>query len=333
MLDNLILDSLNLNSFDMIRVGKEAVTLGYKRLWVTEGIERESITLAAAVAPYVKDTSTELGTNLTNVYTRTPLLIAMTSVSMDELTAQKFFLTLGTGGIGFIERCHGIKFEHPVGRVKEYVTLVRKFLTTKVGEKVSHKGKFTQDIEFRIRSTLQRPRMDIYTSGLNPKMMQLAGEVSDGIVLSHMPVEALDEVKRNIEIGAKRTERNPSEVKIFVNSPVSLDNGKSVEAIRRVVAFHIAAPTYEYLLTLAGYGAECKKIRQTWEARDTNGAANLVSDDIIRTVGLGYKEKDIRDKMHKLENAGAIPILYPALRPESPGNDVIEIARICKKVS
>jgi alkanesulfonate monooxygenase SsuD/methylene tetrahydromethanopterin reductase-like flavin-dependent oxidoreductase (luciferase family) len=137
--------------------------------------------------------------------------------------------------------------------------LVRKFLSAKPGERVTHKGRFTQDIEFRIRGTLQRPHMDIYTSGLNPRMMQLAGEVSDGIVLSHMPVEALNEVKRNIEIGAKKAVRDPSGVKIFVNSPVGLDNEKSIDQIRKVVAFHIAAPTYEYLLTLAGYGAECKK--------------------------------------------------------------------------
>ena len=119
MIDNIILDALNLNSFDMIAAGKEAVHLGYKRLWVTEGIERESLTLVAAVAPYVKDTTTELGTNLTNVYTRTPLLIAMTAISMDELTGQKFFLTLGSGGMGFIEKCHGVKFERPVARLRE----------------------------------------------------------------------------------------------------------------------------------------------------------------------------------------------------------------------
>lgn len=333
MLTNLILDSLNLDSFDMIRAGKEAVKLGYERLWVTEGIERESLTLAAAVAPYIKDTTTQLGTNLTNVYTRTPLLIAMTAVSMDELTGEKFFLTLGTGGIGFIERCHGIKFEHPVGRVKEYVLLVRKFLTAKNGERVSHKGKFTQDIEFRVRSTLKRPHMDIYTSGLNPKMIELAGEVSDGIVLSHMPVEALDDVKTKLETGAKKAGRSSKDIKIFVNSPVSLDNEESIETIRKVIAFHLAAPTYEYLLTLAGFGAECRKIREAWEARDMKGAANMVTEDIIRTVALGYREKDIRDKMHKLENAGAIPILYPALRPKCAGDDVVEIAKICHRIS
>ena len=100
-----------------------------------------------------------------------------------------------------------------------------------------------------------------------------------------------------------------------------------------MIAFHIAAPTYEYLLALAGFAAESKKIRQTWEGRDTKGATAMVTDDIIRAVGLGYRKSDIRDKARKLENAGAIPILYPALRQESPGNDVLEIARICRELS
>ena len=92
---------------------------------------------------------------------------------------------------------------------------MRKFLTTKVGEKIVFDGEFVHGIEFRIRSSPQRAHIDIYTSGLNPKMMQLAGEVSDGIVLSHMPIEAIDEVKRNIEIGAKKTGRDPKGVKIL----------------------------------------------------------------------------------------------------------------------
>jgi 5,10-methylenetetrahydromethanopterin reductase len=332
-LNNLILDSLNLNSSETIRAGSAAVKLGYEKLWVTEGIERESLTLAAAVAPYVKETRTEIGTNLTNVYTRTPLLIAMTAISMDELTNQKFFLTLGTGGIGFIEKCHGVKFAEPVARLREYFTLVRKLLTTKVGEKISFKGKFTQDIEFRSRSTLQRPHMDIYTSALNPRMIQLAGEISDGIVLSHMPVESLDAVKRNLEIGAKKAGRDYSEVKIFVNSPVSLDNEKAIESLKKLIAFHIAAPTYQFILTQAGLGSECEKVRTTWESGDIKGATAMITDDIIRTVGLGYREKDIRDKAQKLESRGAVPIIYPAVRHESQAEDVIEIAKICKSIS
>jgi 5,10-methylenetetrahydromethanopterin reductase len=333
VLNDIILDALNLDGKTVLHAAKQAVELGFRSIWLTEGIERESFALAAAISPLL-GTETRVGSNLTNAYTRTPLLIAMSALTLDEITNQRFFLTIGSGGIGYVQKCHGIKFELPLARVREYMTFVRKVLNGKVGDRITFDGRFYGGISFTQRSAIpEGTHIDIYMSGLNPKMIQLAGELSDGLVLSHAPLEALDDVKRNIEIGAKKAGRDPAEIKIFVNSPVGLDTEEGIESLRKLIAFHIAAPTYQYLLDLSGYGEETKLLRAAWEGKDPKKATKIVTDDIIRLVGLGYTQKDIRDKAQKLQNSGAIPIIYPAVGSQNATEDIVQIMTVCKKAT
>jgi 5,10-methylenetetrahydromethanopterin reductase len=331
VLDNLLLDSMNLSSSEILHVAKESIKFGFKKLWITEGSERDSFGILSSVAPYSAGMGVEIGTNLTNVYSRTPLLIAMSSITLSEITNNHFFLTIGTGGIGYVEKCHGLEFDRPLPRVREYLTLVRKMLTSRVGEKIVFEGEFFK-VDFKQRNAPGAP-ISIYSSALNPKMIQLAGELADGVVLSHMPLGALEGVKRNLKLGAQKSRRDASLIKIFSNLPASIEAKEGMESLRKLIAFHIAAPTYEYLLELAGLGTECKEIREKWESKKIDEAVDLVSDDIINTVSLGHREKDIRQRITDYEDAGVIPILYPAVRPTSPDKDVIELARICRKVS
>ncbi|MDA4112300.1 MAG: LLM class flavin-dependent oxidoreductase [Thaumarchaeota archaeon] len=328
MLDNLLLDSMNLSSSEILHVAKESIKFGFKKLWTTEGSERDSFAILSSIAPYCVGIGVEIGTNLTSVYSRTPLLIAMSSITLSEITNNHFFLTIGTGGIGYVEKCHGLEFDRPLRRVREYLTLVRKMLTSKVGEKIVFNGEFFK-VDFKQRNVPSGP-ISIYSSALNPKMIQLAGELADGVVLSHLPLGSLEGVKHNLKVGAQKSGRDVSKVAIFSNLPAGLEVQEGIDSLRKMIAFHIAAPTYEYLLELAGHGTECREIREKWESKKLGEAVDMVSDDIINTVSLGYREKDIKQRIRDYEDAGVIPILYPAVRPTSPAQDVIELARICR---
>ncbi|MFI5419669.1 MAG: LLM class flavin-dependent oxidoreductase, partial [Nitrososphaerales archaeon] len=113
VLDNLLLDSMNLSSPDLLRAASESIRFGIKKIWITEGSERDSFGILSGIAPYCVGMGVDIGTNLTNVYSRTPLLIAMSCITLSEITGNHFFLTIGTGGIGYVEKCHGQKFDLP----------------------------------------------------------------------------------------------------------------------------------------------------------------------------------------------------------------------------
>ena len=167
---------MNLSSPEILHVAKESINFGFKSLWITEGSERDSIGILSSLASYCIGNRVEIGTNLTNVYSRTPLLIAMSSITLSELTNNHFFLTIGTGGIGYVKKCHGLEFDRPLGRVREYLTLVRRMLTSKVGEKIVFNGEFFR-VDFRQRNVPSGP-IKIYSSALNPKMIQLSWRAS-----------------------------------------------------------------------------------------------------------------------------------------------------------
>jgi alkanesulfonate monooxygenase SsuD/methylene tetrahydromethanopterin reductase-like flavin-dependent oxidoreductase (luciferase family) len=319
---------MNITSNEASVVTRESVNLGIKRLWVTEGSERDAFAILGNLAPLVQSSQAEIGTNLTNVYSRTPLLIAMSSLTLCELAGDRFFLTLGTGGIGYVQKCHGLEFTHPLRRTREYLILVRKILTSRAGERIAFHGEFF-DVNFRLRDAPSRP-ISIFSSALNPKMIQLAGELADGVVLSHMPIESIDEVKRNLKLGAEKSGRDASKITIFSNLPAGLNVHDGIETLQKMIAFHVVAPTFEYLLSLAGHGDICKKIRERWETGSIAEAVSLVSDELIASVSLGYRDADIRRRIKDYEDSGIVPILYPAVRSRSPSSDVIELVRICR---
>ncbi len=329
MLDNLLLDGMHLSCPQALEAANESIKIGFKKLWVTEGSERDAFGILASLASLSAPAGVEVGTNLTNVFSRTPLLIAMSSITLSEVANGRCFLTLGTGGIGYVEKCHGLSFESPLKRVREYLILLRKMLQSKPGERIVFQGEFFK-VDFRIRSVPREP-IPMYCSALNPKMIQLAGELADGVVLSHMPLQSLDSVKQNLKIGAERSGRESSKIVIFSNLPASVDDPEGIESLRKMIAFHIAAPTYQYLLELAGFGDRCKEIRNKWESGKVVEATELVSDDLVYTVSLGYNGKSILKRIQDYETAGVIPILYPAARQSSSVKDVITLARTCRK--
>src|ERR1700680_3547581 len=100
--------------------------------------------------------------------------------------------------------------------------LVRKIFTSRVGDKIVFDGAFFK-VDFRLRVVPAGP-ISIYTSALNPKMIQLAGELSDGVVLSHMPLGSLEGVKHNLKLGAQKSGRDLSEIAIFSNLPAAMDD-------------------------------------------------------------------------------------------------------------
>src|SRR5439155_6387913 len=114
-------------SFEEIsRYAREAEALGYEGFWLTEENGKEAFSLLSLLA---RDTTRiRLATGIVNFYSRSPMTLAMGARTIDRLSGGRFALGLGTGGIGFTVRGHGIPIEKPVARAREVVEIVRGFL-------------------------------------------------------------------------------------------------------------------------------------------------------------------------------------------------------------
>ncbi len=96
---------------DILGYVQEAEKLDYDGFWLTEESGKEAFSLLALSADRTK--KIRVGTGIVNIYSRTPTLLAMAIATIDNISKGRAFLGLGTGGIGFIERGHGLKIEDP----------------------------------------------------------------------------------------------------------------------------------------------------------------------------------------------------------------------------
>jgi probable F420-dependent oxidoreductase len=309
---------------DILDFVKEAETLGYDGFWATEESGKEAFSVLALAA--YNTSKIRIGTGIVNIYSRTPTLLAMSISTIDHISGGRAFLGLGTGGIGFIERGHGLKIEKPISRMREYVTIIRGLLQ---GERFSYKGRYFNIRDFSLREKPLRKDVPIYLAALNPKMQQLAGEIADGVIVNMLTQEYFKEIKENIKIGAERSGRDPSKVGIYTLAMTMCgETEESWQAMKKVVAFYIASPHYHHIIQLAGYGDVTKQIEILWNKNRHEEAMKLIPDDLVRKVTLAGSPRQIKERIDEYLNAGVYPIIYPIIRKKSAREDVLHALRI-----
>ena len=143
---------------------KDAERLGVDSLWAPEAWAFDAFTPLAYVAAQTE--TIRLGTAIAQLGARTPAMLAMTALSMQVLTHDRFVLGIGTSGPQVMEGWHGVSFDRPIQRTRETIETVRAIAG---GEKVG-----------RIRSPLAPKHVPIYVAALGPANLRLTGELADG---------------------------------------------------------------------------------------------------------------------------------------------------------
>lgn len=282
-----------------------AESMGYDRVWIIETNDRDAFAVATEMA--LATERIVIGTNIVSVFTRTPTLLAMGAFTLDEISNGRFILGIGPGGTEIVRDGHGIPFSKPLTRVSESIDIIRPLVT---GERLTYEGsQFSVQEGFRLRAGARNPDMAIYISALNPKMLELSGEKADGVILSHAPVEAVEAIKERVAKGAARAGRDPQEIEICINLPVGVDGPEGVMNLRKAVAWHLAAPTYDWLASHTQYPDRVSEIRALWWSGEREKAAALVEDEVLLTFGLGYTGEMIGSRIDRYLQAGVTPII------------------------
>src|SRR6266851_5075640 len=109
-----------------VEFAQRAEELGYETIWVGESWGREAFTVLTQIACNTQ--RIQLGTGIVNVFSRSPALIAQSVATLDEIARGRAILGLDTSGALVVEQWHGIRYEKPVQRMREYVEVVRMIL-------------------------------------------------------------------------------------------------------------------------------------------------------------------------------------------------------------
>ncbi len=179
---------------------KAAERLGFESVWTTQMPDARDASLV--LAAYASHTQrVKLGTGVLPIYTRHPTAMAQMAASLDELSGGRFILGLGVSHKVTVEGMWGLRLENPVDAMREYLTIVR---TTLRDGGCGFEGRyFTGRVAY---SGPRRADLPIMISALNPRMLQLAGELADGIVLYMCtPAYVRDHIVPAIRAGARKS--------------------------------------------------------------------------------------------------------------------------------
>lgn len=310
---------------DLIRYAQEAEALGYDGFWVTEESGKEAFSVLALLAGATR--RIRLGTGIVSFYSRTPTLLAMAASTIHRLSGGRLALGMGTGGIGFVERGHGIAMERPLARARETVAIVRGLLTSK---KFSHQGSWFRVRDFHLREGPIQGTLPIYLSALNPKMMSVAAQVADGFIANWPSDEAIAEWQAIVKREAAAVGRDPKSVKIMTLLMTCVDpkDDGAVNAMRKACAFYCASPHYHHVADISGFGPRAREVKAVWDRGNFNGAARMVTDAMVEKVTLTGTPEACRKQLRSMLDQGVYPIIYPVPRHERMVEDYFDAIRL-----
>jgi alkanesulfonate monooxygenase SsuD/methylene tetrahydromethanopterin reductase-like flavin-dependent oxidoreductase (luciferase family) len=310
---------------DLLRYAREAEALAFDGFWLLEESGKESFAVLALLARETQ--RLRLGTSILSYYTRTPTLLAMGASTIQRLSGGRLALGLGPGGLGFVERGHGIAPERPRRRARETVEIVRGLLPR---PRLSYEGEIFHVRDFRLREGPLDAPPPIYLAALNPRMVVVAAGVADGLISNLLTEESLHEIQALVRQGAEAAGRDPGRVKILTLLLTCPDpsDASAVNAMRRGVAFYCAAASYHHIADVSGFGAAVRRVYDVWVTGDFAGATRLVTDAMIEKFSLTGSRAACQAKLRWMLDAGVYPLVYPIPRRERMVEDHFAAIRL-----
>jgi 5,10-methylenetetrahydromethanopterin reductase len=273
-------------------------------LWVPESWGRESFGTLGALSQITK--RVRLGTSIVSIYARTPATIAMGATTLDMLSNNRTIIGLGASTAAIVENWHGVRFHNPVGRMKEYIACLR-IMTS--GERVNYSGQFFKLNSFKLLHQPQRKYIPIFMGAINKKMLSLASQVSDGVILYLRPLE---ELKRTSAELKQATEGKRFEIaSSFICALSNKEPEKARARAAKTLAFYIAVGKYySRFLARNGFEKEVGQIVEGYNKGGTETAVKFVPDKMLDALVVCGNSEECRISLSKFLSTGiTLPIL------------------------
>lgn len=301
---------------EMVSLAQRAEAAGFESVWVAETrLTRDAITPVAAIA-----LGTELlrvGTGIVNVFTRNPVLLALTFATLDELAPGRIVMGLGTGS-PLVLAPQGVAFTRPLTRLREYCEVIPRLLA---GETVTYRGEHVDVRKARIEDVLARDsvlrrqdRIPLYLAATGPRAVEYAGEVADGLLLNVcLPTSYVEERRERLAVAARRAGRDPSDVEVAMCVVVSPheDPEAGRDAARRFIAVYLSL--FPNVARETGLDPSyVERLRATFNEAGVDAAARSVGDEVVDRLTAAGSVEDCRSRLEQYRAAGVqLPILSP----------------------
>ena len=302
------------NDADNLTLAQEADRLGYSVAWAAEAYGSDAATVLTWIA--AKTDHMDVGSAVFQIPGRTPANTAMTAATLDTLSGGRFRLGHGVSGPQVSEGWHGVRFDKPLARTREYVDIVKLALSRR---KVQYDGEFftlpLPDGPGKALVLTVHPVRDaipIYLAAIGPKNLELAGEIADGWLAIFFSPEYSGDQLAHVSAGRAKVGKTLEGFDIVPTVPVVFgdDPAACADPLRAYCSLYIGGMGsrdknfYNQLAVRMGYDAAAAEVQEKFLARDYDGAGAAVPFEFIdRTSLIGPRER-VQERLHAFADAG-----------------------------
>lgn len=296
-----------------------AESLGYDSVWVTQIASRDPLQVLSHYAHHTERIG--LGTGVVPIVLRHPVLTAVEAVTLDEIAGGRLRLGLGVSHRITVEGWYGLSLDDPVGRMREYATIVRGILRDGniEYEGTHHTARFGM-------VGRPRPQIPVLFAALAPKMLSLAAELADGIVLwMCSPAYIRETIVPTIAETRARHGKDMEGFEIVAAVPLGLTQNPdgARDAFRRRAFPYLQLPFYRRVIAAGGYQDVIDEVDAGVQSGDVEGAIRAIPNSFVDDFAGAGDAESIRAKLGDYVEAG---VTLPAVGPISghPGAGSVE---------
>jgi probable F420-dependent oxidoreductase len=312
---------------DHREVLQQAEESGYTDAWSAEVNGADAFIPLCFAAAWTRNM--QLGTAIANVFTRTPMLLAMSAAGVAEAAPGRFVLGIGVSSPAIVERWNGVPLRRPMQRMRDVLAFLREALA---GERVA-----METDSFRIDGArlarAPQPPPPIYVAALREKMLALAAAEGDGVILNWLSPSDVAKVMPVVREAAKAAGKDPALLgvacRIFV---IPTENEQMARMIGRfAVSAYLTTPVYFPFHQWLGRGEALAPMMQAWQAGQRREAAALVPDKVIDDILVYGSRQRIIDRIKEYcSNGVTIPVLSIIPTSREPHEQALECIRAVK---
>jgi F420-dependent oxidoreductase-like protein len=297
-----------------LRLTQHAEALGFTVVWAAEAYGSDSPTVLAWLAG---QTSTiGVGSAVMQIPGRTPAMTAMTAASLDVLSGGRFRLGLGVSGPQVSEGWHGVRFDKPLSRTREYLAVINTALSRST---LTFHGKHYQvplpdgaGKALKLTIAPVSAHIPIYLAALGPRNLELAGELADGwLAIFYAPNFAPGQLDR-VRAGRNRVGKTLDGFDVVPSVPlvVGADPRRCADEVRAYAALYIGGMGsreqnfYNAQAVRMGFGETAAMVQDLFQSRRHRDAMAAVPFDFIDQTSLLGDRDRIADGLQMLAASG-----------------------------
>ncbi len=285
----------NIKTYEVEFYSKLAEDNGFDYVWVTDHYNnRNAFVILSILAKTTQ--KVKIGTGVTNPFHMSPAVIASAIATINELSGGRAILGIGAGDKFTLEKI-GIERKKPLTCVKEAVHIIRKLVK---GESVEFNGMIFKFSGAKL--TFSSGNVPIYIGAQGPKMLRLASEIGDGVIInaSH---------PKDVKVALESIDAREG-FDIAVCSAFSVDKNRdaAIQSAKTVVAFIVASCPREVLdrhgIDEESANAVKKALNDAFGKGKWKELANAVSEEMVDAFSISGTPDDVVERIEELRRLG-----------------------------